>query len=167
MGNSQSLCQAEQQHDNEKEEEKVVAEAVEELFTGKSSDENENPGSFVPDSVTVKPNEDPKQEPEIEVVSVETEEIQDNDDAEEENQEEEEKKTIVLQTAPIDPRFPGANAARHCFVAYNEYHKCRSEKGADARECNIKARTYRSICPAEWIAHWNELREEGTWFGKY
>lgn len=74
---------------------------------------------------------------------------------------------ISLQTAPNDPRFAGANASRYCYTAYNEYHKCINECGEHSPECNSYARTYRSICPMEWIACWNELRENGTWFGKY
>lgn len=39
------------------------------------------------------------------------------DAPEEEAEEEPPKKTIVINTAPIDPRFPTANAARYCYVA--------------------------------------------------
>ncbi|KAG7667365.1 hypothetical protein Ndes2526B_g04122 [Nannochloris sp. 'desiccata'] len=79
----------------------------------------------------------------------------------------EETRTIVIDTAPIDPRFPATNQARNCFVKYNEAHKCYAEKGEGAPECARIARDYRSICPTEWVAAWNEARENGTWFGKY
>jgi len=170
MGNSQSYCQqAEEQNIEERE-----ANAAEELFDGKSAT-YDHTESFVPDSVSagtnngseqdIKEEEDvvavvsPEDVPDVET-EVEVEEIEENED-------EEEKKTIILQTAPIDPRFAGTNAARYCFVAYNEYYKCINERGGDDSECKMKGRTYRSICPSEWLAHWNELREEGKWFGKY
>lgn len=77
-------------------------------------------------------------------------------------------KEIELRTAPIDPRFAGSNAARYCYVAYNEYHRCTNYKGDPSDgECLHYARIYRSLCPAEWIERWNELRDAGTWFGKY
>jgi cytochrome c oxidase subunit 6b len=75
--------------------------------------------------------------------------------------------SLQIDTAPIDPRFPATNQARNCFVKYNEAHKCYAEKGEDAPECARIARDYRSICPTEWVAAWNEARENGTWFGKY
>jgi cytochrome c oxidase subunit 6b len=74
---------------------------------------------------------------------------------------------LQIDTAPIDPRFPATNQARNCFVKYNEAHKCYAEKGEGAPECSRIARDYRSICPSEWLAAWNEARENGTWFGKY
>lgn len=74
---------------------------------------------------------------------------------------------IVVETAPIDARFPATNQARHCFVKYNEAHRCFSEKGEDDDACRRLARDYRAICPVEWLEKWNEAREEGTWFGKY
>lgn len=33
-----------------------------------------------------------------------------------------------IVTAPYDPRFPNANQARHCFIRYNEYYKCVTNK---------------------------------------
>ena len=168
MGNSQSFCQAAaEQHSEE------TTRTVEEVLSGEPVPETG--GSFIPDSVTVKSSNQSQQgkgtedeDDDVFVVSAEDVQVEieeENNDQEEE--EEEEKKYIVLHTAPIDPRFSGTNAARYCYVAYNEYHKCAKEKGEDNKECQAKARTYRSICPDEWISRWNELREEGTWFGKY
>jgi cytochrome c oxidase subunit 6b len=76
-------------------------------------------------------------------------------------------RTIELRTAPLDPRFPNVNAARQCYTAYNEFYRCLAQRGEGAPECQSYARTYRSICPAEWLERWNTLREEGRWFGKY
>jgi cytochrome c oxidase subunit 6b len=94
-----------------------------------------------------------------------------NDESQHENQSaepHEPMKEIELRTAPIDPRFSGTNAARYCYVAYNEYHRCVKDKGDSGEdECLYYARNYRSVCPMEWIERWNELRDAGTWFGKY
>jgi cytochrome c oxidase subunit 6b len=155
MGNLQSaFCQVE-----ERSEERAIA--VEGQILPSKSAVDETIGSFV---VTASSNNGSKQEDGADVVVVTSEDVPEAPEAVEEK---EEKKSIVLETAPSDPRFPTVNASRYCYVAYNEYHKCVKEFGKDAAECRAKARTYRSICPSEWIAHWNELREEGTWFGKY
>jgi cytochrome c oxidase subunit 6b len=77
------------------------------------------------------------------------------------------EKEIRLSTARLDPRFPSTNQARHCYTAYNEYYKCLQEKDEEAAECKALKHTFRSLCPDEWIARWEELRAEGKWFGKY
>lgn len=74
---------------------------------------------------------------------------------------------LQVETAPLDPRFPATNQSHHCFVKYNEAHKCFKEKGEDNAECKRLAHAYRSICPSQWIEEWSALREEGKWFGKY
>ena len=45
------------------------------------------------------------------------EEEEAGEEAGEEEEKEEPKKTIELHTAPMDPRFPNANAARYCYTA--------------------------------------------------
>eukprot|EP00232_Nephroselmis_pyriformis_P031147 CAMPEP_0182864306 /NCGR_PEP_ID=MMETSP0034_2-20130328/7101_1 /TAXON_ID=156128 /ORGANISM="Nephroselmis pyriformis, Strain CCMP717" /LENGTH=108 /DNA_ID=CAMNT_0024996561 /DNA_START=19 /DNA_END=345 /DNA_ORIENTATION=+ len=70
-------------------------------------------------------------------------------------------------TAPLDPRFPTQNQARHCYTRYNEYYKCTGAKGDDAEECLFYKRCYKSLCPNDWVEKWEEQRENGTWHGKY
>uniref|UniRef100_A0A7S0WH22 Uncharacterized protein n=1 Tax=Chlamydomonas leiostraca TaxID=1034604 RepID=A0A7S0WH22_9CHLO len=72
-----------------------------------------------------------------------------------------------LVTAPFDPRFPNRNQARHCFVRFNEFHKCAHERGEDHPRCVFYQRAYQSLCPSEWLENWTELREKGLWTGKY
>jgi len=67
-------------------------------------------------------------------------------------------------TAPYDPRFPATNQARHCFVRYNEYYKCVFERGAESERCAFYQRAYESLCPADWVEEWEELREKGLWW---
>lgn len=52
-------------------------------------------------------------------------------------------------------------------MSYNEAYRCYKDRGEDSPECAHYAKTYRSICPSEWIAAWNEARENGTWWGNY
>lgn len=49
------------------------------------------------------------------------------------------------------------------------YHKCvaGADGDADAEACEKYRKAYRSLCPGEWVAKWNEQRENGTWPGKY
>lgn len=84
-----------------------------------------------------------------------------------EAQEDEQPVEIVVETAPIDPRFPATNQARHCFVKYNEAHKCNAENGEDDETCQRLSKAYRSICPVEWLEKWNEARDANEWWGKY
>ncbi|WIA10170.1 hypothetical protein OEZ86_000328 [Tetradesmus obliquus] len=70
-------------------------------------------------------------------------------------------------TAPYDPRFPTTNQNRHCFIRYNEYYKCKFERGEDDKRCLFYQRAYNSMCPPEWVEEWEELRAQGLWYGKY
>lgn len=76
---------------------------------------------------------------------------------------------LTLETPPHDPRFPATNQSRNCFTQYNMYHKCvaGADGDADAEACEKYRKAYRSLCPGEWVAKWNEQRESGTWPGKY
>ncbi|KAG2341439.1 COX6B-domain-containing protein [Suillus weaverae] len=68
----------------------------------------------------------------------------------------------VLQTAGFDARFPNTNQTRHCFQNYTDYFKCVAAKGEDFAPCKQFKRAYNSLCPNEWIAKWDEQRENGT-----
>eukprot|EP00775_Hariotina_reticulata_P010868 gene10869-11022_t len=70
-------------------------------------------------------------------------------------------------TAPYDPRFPTTNQSRHCFIRYNEFYKCKFERGSDDKRCQFYKRAYESLCPPDWVEEWEELRAQGLWFGKY
>ncbi|CAL5228218.1 g11307 [Coccomyxa viridis] len=84
-----------------------------------------------------------------------------------EEEEEEPKPEINIRTSPYDPRFPGTNQARNCYTRYNEYYRCVAESGEEDDKCKFYQRSYRSICPGEWVEKWNEQRDEGNWPGKY
>lgn len=79
----------------------------------------------------------------------------------------EELKTVTLETAPYDVRFPSPNQSKRCYAVYCEFHKCLKDQDGDDSNCRRLMRTYRSICPDEWIENWNQMREDGTWFGKW
>ncbi|KAG2148997.1 cytochrome c oxidase, subunit VIb [Suillus bovinus] len=68
----------------------------------------------------------------------------------------------ILQTAGFDARFPNTNQTRHCFQNYTDYFKCVAAKGEDFAPCKQFKRAYNSLCPNEWVAKWDEQRENGT-----
>ena len=68
---------------------------------------------------------------------------------------------------PPHPTLSPPLSRRHCFTKYNEFYRCVAQKGEGAAECEAYQRAYRSICPSEWVAKWNEQRESGAWPGKY
>jgi hypothetical protein len=49
-------------------------------------------------------------------------------------------------------------------VRYNEFFKCTFERGEGAERCAFYKRAYESLCPAEWVEEWQELREKGLWW---
>ncbi|KAN0064989.1 Cytochrome c oxidase subunit 6B [Thecaphora frezii] len=69
------------------------------------------------------------------------------------------EKSFTLQTASFDARFPNQNQTKHCYC---DYYKCINAKGEDFTPCKQFFRAYNSLCPNEWIAKWNDQREEGT-----
>ena len=75
--------------------------------------------------------------------------------------------TDDIKTAKIDMRFPSTNQARACYTRYNEYYKCKQQKGEDSEECDAYKRAALSLCPMDWIEKWEDARSEGTWPGKY
>ncbi|KAL7414101.1 cytochrome c oxidase, subunit VIb [Mrakia frigida] len=71
------------------------------------------------------------------------------------------EKKIVLQTAGFDARFPQTNQSKHCWQNYVDYHKCINAKGEEFAPCKQFLRTYRSLCPNDWVEKWDTQREEG------
>jgi cytochrome c oxidase subunit 6b len=72
-----------------------------------------------------------------------------------------------IKTTPVDIRFPSTNQARACYTRYNEFYKCKQQKGEDSDDCTMFRRAAMSLCPNDWIEKWEEARENGTWPGKY
>lgn len=72
-----------------------------------------------------------------------------------------------ITTAPYDPRFPTTNQNRHCFIRYNEFYKCKFERGDGDQRCQFYKRAYESLCPPDWVEEWEELRANGLWFGRF
>lgn len=76
-----------------------------------------------------------------------------------------EPESVVLSTAPFDPRFPNANQTKNCWQNYVDYHMCRAAKGADYAPCHYFWRNAKILCPTSWLERWDELREEGKFAG--
>ncbi|KAG6900589.1 Cytochrome c oxidase subunit 6B [Termitomyces sp. T159_Od127] len=51
---------------------------------------------------------------------------------------------------------------REPFQNYTDYFKCITAKGEDFAPCKQFQRAYNSLCPNEWIAKFDEQRENGT-----
>ncbi|KAK0193609.1 probable COX12-cytochrome-c oxidase, subunit VIB [Armillaria ostoyae] len=68
----------------------------------------------------------------------------------------------VLQTVGFDARFPNQNQTRNCFQNYVDYFKCINAKGEDYAPCSQFKRVYRTLCPNEWVAKWDDQRETGN-----
>lgn len=113
------------------------------------------------------PEEEPAAEEQPGPESEDNKEEESEGQDEEAEEEEELKPEINIRTSPYDARFPGTNQARNCYTRYNEYYRCVAESSEEDDKCKFFARSYRSICPAEWVERWNEQRDEGNWPGKY
>ncbi|KAG6816203.1 Cytochrome c oxidase subunit 6B [Tephrocybe sp. NHM501043] len=48
------------------------------------------------------------------------------------------------------------------FQNYTDYFKCIAAKGDDFAPCKQFQRAYNSLCPNEWIAKFDEQRDNGT-----
>lgn len=64
------------------------------------------------------------------------------------------------------------NCMRSCGTTLTLNHhnflpRCVFERGEDHARCQFYQKAYQSLCPADWLESWNELREKGLWTGKY
>ena len=69
--------------------------------------------------------------------------------------------TIKLDTVPFDARFPNTNQTKNCWQNYLDFHRCQKVKGEESTVCEYFKRAYRSLCPEEWVRHF-EKREINT-----
>lgn len=60
---------------------------------------------------------------------------------------------LKLQTAPFDARFPNTNQTKNCWQNYLDFHRCAKVKGEDAPVCEYFKKTYRSLCPINWVGN--------------
>ena len=57
----------------------------------------------------------------------------------------------VIQTPQFDARFPNTNQSKNCWQNYVDFHRCEKIKGEGAEVCKQFLRTYRSLCPEQWV----------------
>jgi cytochrome c oxidase subunit 6b len=55
------------------------------------------------------------------------------------------------QIAPFDARFPNTNQSKHCWQSYSDYYKCINARGEEFTGCKQFFKTFKSICPNEWV----------------
>jgi cytochrome c oxidase subunit 6b len=70
-----------------------------------------------------------------------------------------------VRTTPRDQRFPSQNQALHCWNRYNEWLLCMKQTSGDDDKCQAFRQWSVSICPDDWLANWDEARDEGTFMG--
>ncbi|KAJ2724231.1 Cytochrome c oxidase subunit 6B [Coemansia sp. Benny D115] len=69
---------------------------------------------------------------------------------------------IKIETPQFDARFPNVNQTKRCWQNYYDYSKCVAAKGEDFAPCKQFFKTYKSLCPNEWIEKWDDQKENGT-----
>ncbi|KAF8638698.1 hypothetical protein AX17_001993 [Amanita inopinata Kibby_2008] len=70
--------------------------------------------------------------------------------------------TSIYTFVVLSARFPNQNQTRNCFQNYVDYFKCTAAKGEDFAPCKQFKKAYNSLCPNEWIARFDEQRENGA-----
>lgn len=65
-------------------------------------------------------------------------------------------------TCPTDPRFPNTNATKYCFTMFVDYMRCTRLYSEGHEPCEYFKRCYKSICPNDWVAKWEEQISDGT-----
>eukprot|EP01122_Echinamoeba_exundans_P001801 TRINITY_DN1178_c0_g1_i2.p1 TRINITY_DN1178_c0_g1~~TRINITY_DN1178_c0_g1_i2.p1 ORF type:complete len:107 (-),score=21.97 TRINITY_DN1178_c0_g1_i2:282-602(-) len=72
----------------------------------------------------------------------------------------------TMWTPDFDNHFPHQNQTKHCWANYVEFHKCKLVKGEESPVCRKFFRTYKSLCPLEWVEEWDGQRERGVFPGQ-
>ncbi|KAG5439609.1 hypothetical protein PCANB_002186 [Pneumocystis canis] len=75
-------------------------------------------------------------------------------------------KKSQFKTVGFDSRFPNMNQTKNCYQNYIDYNKCISVHGEDFAPCKQFWGAYQSLCPNEWIQHWDLQREAGNFPGR-
>ncbi|KAF9579816.1 Cytochrome c oxidase subunit 6B [Lunasporangiospora selenospora] len=69
---------------------------------------------------------------------------------------------VEIKTVGFDARFPNTNQTKHCWQNYVDYFKCISARGEEFKPCQDFKAAYQQLCPNDWVAKWDEQREEGV-----
>ena len=71
---------------------------------------------------------------------------------------------MQIETPAFDHRFPHTSSTtKRCWVNYNMYQRCVMDKDEEHPECRKYYKTFRSLCPDEWVEKWDELLEENRY----
>lgn len=70
------------------------------------------------------------------------------------------------ETIKFDPRFPNQNQTRHCYQSYIDYHSCINLRGEGYQPCEYFKKAFTVLCPCEWVARWDEQRENCIFPGR-
>ncbi|XP_076641185.1 uncharacterized protein LOC143352517 [Halictus rubicundus] len=105
-------------------------------------------------SSTTKPVEG-EQKPKKKKITIEVDE---DDPCLQDKEKEEGKKATV---PGLDPRFQQQNQTLRCWVMYTDFYRCENILGAGSDACTWFKQVFTSICPSDWVRHWDQLRTEG------
>jgi len=61
----------------------------------------------------------------------------------------------------ISCRFQQQNQAQRCFVMYTDFYRCEHILGEGSEACTWFKKVFTSICPNDWVEHWDDLRVTG------
>merc|ERR1712110_211940 len=73
------------------------------------------------------------------------------------------------QQYDYDPRFRSYNRSRECAWNYGEYFRCArvlGDRGDDTQPCDYFKKQYRFMCANKEIEAWDDMREQGLFWGK-
>ena len=60
--------------------------------------------------------------------------------------------SVQIETPAFDHRFPHTSSTtKRCWVNYNMYQRCVMDKDEEHPECRKYYKTFRSLCPDEWV----------------
>ncbi|CAD6909347.1 unnamed protein product [Tilletia laevis] len=68
----------------------------------------------------------------------------------------------VSQPEPEQALLPEVSKAPSSLQLYLDYFRCINAKGEEHTPCKHFYRKYHSLCPNEWIAKWDEQRENNA-----
>ncbi|XP_011302422.1 uncharacterized protein [Fopius arisanus] len=83
-----------------------------------------------------------------------------NEDPCEKRGEAQETEVKFKPTVGVDPRFQQQNQTLRCFVMYTDFFRCEKILGEGHEACSWFKQCYQTICPNDWIRHWDDLRSQ-------
>ncbi|VDD95075.1 unnamed protein product [Enterobius vermicularis] len=68
---------------------------------------------------------------------------------------------------PYDARFPHTNQTHRCPTYYTDYYRCIELLGVDYKPCEFLRTLYKTICPVDQVAKFDEARKNGVYPARF